>query len=98
ADMGLDVERRNLRPEEEAPDVGGDAEIREPQFLDGVDRDDLPAAPADVHQGAEEPRVIGGGIAADHDEQVGLLDIFKSDGRGARAEALTEADAARLVA
>ena len=98
ADVRLDVQAGDLRAEEQAPDVGGNAEIDQADFLDRVDDDDLAAVPADVHQRPHQPRVVGGRVAADEEKQVGVFDVFERDGGRAGAQRFAQADAAGLVA
>ena len=43
----------------------GHAEVDEARFHDRVDDDDLPAAAADLHQRAHQPRMVAGRVAAD---------------------------------
>jgi len=96
--VGLDVEAGDFAAEQQAADVAGDAEIDHAGFADRVDDDYLAAATTDLHEGAHQSGVVAGGVAADDEDQIGVVKIFERDGAGARAGDTGEADAAGLVA
>src|SRR5688500_13492503 len=96
--MRLDIERGDLRAEEQAPGTARHSEVYQSRFDHRIDDDHLSAAVADVSQRRHEPRMIAGRVAADDEHQVGMLDIFERHGRRAAADRALEAYAARLVA
>ena len=66
----------------------GTLKLTRPTSLTGIDDDDVAAAAADVHQRAHQPRMVRRRVAADEEEQVGVLDVVEGDGGGAGAERL----------
>jgi hypothetical protein len=98
ADVGLQVEVGDLRPEEHAANVGGDAEAGEAQLADRVHDDHLPAAAAEVHEQRDEPRVVAGRVRAGDQDEVGLLQVVEDDGGGAGAVDPVERHPGRGVA
>src|SRR6266542_7024528 len=64
ADVRLDVQARNAGSKKEAGRIARYAEFDETDLLRRVDDDDVTAAAADLHQAAEQARVVGCGIAA----------------------------------
>ena len=77
ADVGLDVNVGDLRSEEQAADVRRHLEPHEPDLAKGVDHDDLPAPAAVLDDRPHEPRVVGGGVGADHEQQVAVMDVLE---------------------
>ena len=63
-----------------------------------VDRDDRGAVPLRFLQGDEHARVVGAGVLAHDDDQVGLREVVVADAGLADADRLRERDARRLVA
>ena len=97
ADVRLDVQRRDLRPEEQADRIAGDAEVHQPGFDNGIDHDHMPAAAANVLECRHQPRMIAGRIAADDEHQVGVLDVFQHQRGRAGSQHAAQSDAARLM-
>jgi hypothetical protein len=56
-----------------------------------------PATTPQRHQRVHQPRVIAGRVAANHEHQIGMMQVFELDRRGAAASDRGESDAARLV-
>ena len=69
ADVRLHVQARDLRAEQQAPDVARHAEVDQPRLDDRIDDDHFPAAPPHVHQRRHQPRMIAGRVAADDEDQ-----------------------------
>ena len=97
ADVRLHVQRRDLRPEEQADRIAGDAEVHQPRFDDGIDHDHMSAAAANVLECRHQPRMIAGRVAADDEHQIGVLDVFQHQRRRAGPQHAAQSDAAGLM-
>ena len=98
ADVRLHVQRRDLRPEEQADRIAGDAEIHQPGLDDRIDHDDMPAAAANVLERRHQPRMIAGRVAADDEHEVGVLDVFQHQRGRPGPQHAAQSDTARLMA
>ena len=97
ADGEVEVGQRRAAPEQ-AGGALGVLEAEEPRLRERVDRHDAGATPLGLLQGGEHPGVVGAGVLADDEQQLGLVDVLQRDGPLAHADRLGEGDAARLVA
>jgi hypothetical protein len=73
-------------------------EAFERAFLERVEDDDLAAALRHFAQGRHHPRMVGAGIVADRQDQVGVVEILEADGALADTDRLRESNRSRLVA
>ena len=80
---GLHVQAGDLRAEQQAAHVAGNAEIDHAGFDDRIDDDHFAALAAQVRERAHQPRMVAGRIAADHEHQVGAFDVVQRNGRRA---------------
>ena len=73
-------------------------EAFERAFLERVEDDDLAAALRHLAQCRHHPRMVGAGVVADRQDQVGAVEILEADGALADADRLWQPDRSRLVA
>jgi len=97
-DVRLDVHVADVGRAEHAARVGGDAEAGQSELLERIDHDDLAAAPTQLHEARDEPRVVARGIRAGHEGEVGAIEILEHDRRGAGSVHLAQRHPGRGVA
>src|SRR5262249_29112046 len=97
ADVRLHVEARDLRPEQETPNVRRHAEFDEAKLFNGVDDDDVAAAATDRHQRPHQARMVRRRIAADQKKKIAVLDVIEGDGGRAGAYRAAQGDGAGLM-
>ena len=98
ANVRLDKMRGDLRIEQHAPPIAGNAELDHSQFAHWIDDDHLAAASPQMGQRCHQSRVIAGRIAADDHGQIALLQIVQRYRGRAGAEGLIQSDTAGLMA
>jgi hypothetical protein len=98
ADAHLNEALGELRAAAEDPArLLGMLEAHEPALAQRIDADDAAAAPRSGGERGEHARVIAAGVLADHEDQVGLLEVGEAHRALADADHLAEPGAARLV-
>ncbi len=96
--MGLDVLIGDARAEQQAARIGRHFEALEPDLAQRIDHHHRPAAALELHERAHEAWVVGGGVAADEHQQVGLVEVGELDRPGAAAEHAAQPHPRGLVA
>src|SRR3954468_20379300 len=77
ANVRLNIVGGDPAAEDQASDITRHIESYEASFDDRIDRDHFPAAPANAEQGAHQPRVVAGWVAADDKHTVRVFQVFK---------------------
>src|SRR5262245_669159 len=77
ADVGLDVQGGDFRPEQQTADVARHAKIDQPGLYNWVDDDNLAAAASDAHKRPHESWVVARRISSDQENEVRPVEIFE---------------------